>query len=88
MIFSSFVYLGSFLIGALLLILPSGTGFPPEVTTAITEMGSYVVLLDTLLPVATLGIVLAILFSVELAIFGFKALRWMVSFLPFIGGRG
>ena len=88
MIFTSFVYLASYIIGILVVALPDGTGFPSEITSAFATMGGYIQILDTLLPIGTLASVLAVLIGVELAIFGFKSIRWLVSYIPFVGGRG
>jgi len=88
MIFTSFVYLASYVLGFIVNILPDSTGFPSDVQTAFDTMGGYVQLLDTLLPVGTLAVVLGILVSVDVAIFGFKTLKWLVSYIPFVGGKG
>lgn len=88
MIFTGFVYLASYVLGLIVAILPTSTGFPAEVSNAFTTLGGYVQILNTLLPIPTLATVLAILVSVDLAIFGFKTFKWVLSHLPFIGGRG
>jgi len=88
MIFTSFVYLAAYVLGFIVDILPVSTGFPSDVQTAFNTMGGYVQLLDTLLPIGTLAIVLGILVSVDVAIFGFKTFKWLVSYIPFVGGRG
>jgi len=88
MIFTSFVYLAAYVLGFIVDILPSSTGFPSDVQTAFNTMGGYVQLLDTLLPIGTLAIVLGILVSVDVAIFGFKTFKWLVSYIPFVGGKG
>jgi hypothetical protein len=88
MIFSGFVYLGAFVLNLVSGILPTGTGFPIEVQQAITTFGGYVQILDTILPIQTLAIVLGIIIATDLAIFGFKTLKWVVSHIPFVGGRG
>jgi len=88
MIFSAFVYLGYYIITALVAVLPSSSGFPADVQSAFTTMAGYVQILNTLLPLSTLATVLALLISVDLAIFGFKSLKWLISHIPFVGGRG
>lgn len=88
MIFSAFVILASYVILAIAGVLPDSTGFPPEVSTAITTMGQYARVLDLLLPVSTLATIIALVLSTQVAIFTFKSLKWIISYLPFIGGRG
>ncbi|MFA6251562.1 MAG: hypothetical protein WC603_02975 [Candidatus Paceibacterota bacterium] len=74
----------SFLIG----LFPSGTGFPEGFHTAMATLGGYVHLLDPLVPMATLLTCVTLIFTVEIAIFGFKVLRWILSHVPFLGGKG
>jgi len=88
MIFSAFVILASYVILAIAGVLPDSTGFPPEVSAAITTMGQYARVLDLLLPVSTLATIIALVLSTQVAIFTFKSLKWIISYLPFIGGRG
>lgn len=88
MIFSGFVYIAAYVLQAITSILPSSDGFPAEVSSAFTTFGGYVQILDTVLPLATLATVLAILFALDLAVFGFKTFKWLISHLPFVGGRG
>jgi len=64
------------------------SGFPEEVHTAANALGGYLGILDPMVPIATLATVIGILFSVEIGIFGFKTLKWLMSHVPGIGGRG
>lgn len=88
MIFSGFVYIGAYILQLIISVLPTSSGFPPEVASAFTTMGGYVQMLDTLLPIQTLATVLAIIISVDVAIFGFKTFKWLLAHIPFVGGRG
>jgi len=88
MIFSGFVYLGAFILQAIVAVLPTSSGFPPEVASAFTTMAGYVQILNTLLPISTLATVLGLLIAVDVAIFGFKSFKWVISHIPFVGGRG
>jgi len=88
MIFTGFIYVVVFLLGIIIDLLPTSTGFPADVTTAFATFAGYVQILDVMLPIATLGTVLGILISVDIAIFSFKTLKWLISHLPVIGGRG
>jgi len=69
-------------------ILPASTGFPPEVQNAFTTIGGYTKIFDPLIPWATMATCVALAFSVEIAIFGFKTLKWIISHVPIIGGKG
>jgi len=74
----------NFLIG----LFPTGVGFPTEVHNAFTTLGGYIGLLDVLVPVSTMLWCLTLIFGVEIAVFGFKTLKWLISHIPFLGGKG
>jgi len=88
MIFTAFVYLASYALSLLASILPFSTGFPPEVSTAVSTLSGYLGTLNVLLPIPTMAIVLGLFVSVEVAIFGFKTFKWIISHLPWVGGKG
>lgn len=67
---------------------PASQGFPAGVSSALVTMGGYVGILDPIVPIATLSAVLLMVFSVEIGVFGFRSVKWVLSHLPFIGGRG
>lgn len=69
-------------------LFPTGTGFPTEVHSAFTTLGGYIGLIDVLVPVQTMLWCLTLIFSVEIAVFGFKTIKWIISHIPFIGGKG
>lgn len=66
--------------------MPTTEGFPDGVETAFDFIGSSLNALDSFLPVQTLLIVIGVLFATEIGIFGFKVLRWLTSYIPFLGG--
>jgi len=72
----------SFLIG----LFPAGTGFPTAFHTAVQALNGYLYMLDPIVPIDTLLTCLTIIFGVELALFGFRTLKWLLSYIPFIGG--
>lgn len=76
------------ILSAIINIFPTGTGFPTEVHTAVAGIGKYIQLIDTLVPISTLATVIGLVFTVEIAFFGFKTLKWLLSFIPIIGGKG
>jgi len=69
-------------------IFPTGTGFPTEVHSAFTTLGGYVGLMDSFISVQTILFCLTIVFGVEIALFGFKTIKWIISHIPFVGGKG
>lgn len=77
-------YFLAFIIG----VLPRSEGFPNEFVEAVAGLGGYISMFDMILPVATLGTVLGIMFSVEIGIFGFKTFKWVWSHVPMFGGKG
>jgi len=74
----------SYLIG----LFPTGSGFPTEVHSAVSSLGGYLHILDPLVPISTLLACLTLIFTVEIALFGFKTVKWIISHIPFFGGRG
>lgn len=88
MIITLLINLGYLLVTAFISILPSGGTFPPAFHTATQTLGGYLHILDPLVPINTLLTVLTLIFSVELALFGFKTFKWLFSHIPFIGGKG
>jgi len=88
MITEFFLNLPYFFLSWLIGLFPSSNGFPPEVHTAAAALGGYLGILDPLVPIATLATVVSLMFLVEVSIFGFKSLKWVLSHIPFIGGKG
>ena len=69
-------------------LFPSGTGFPSSVHSAFSTLGGYVGIFDVFVPISILLFCLTTAFSVEVAIFGFKTIKWLISHIPFLGGKG
>lgn len=69
-------------------LFPVGEGFSTEVHTAFQTLGGYMHILDPIVPWATLLTCLTLIFTVEIGIFGFRSVRWVISHIPFIGGKG
>jgi hypothetical protein len=88
MIFTAIISLSLILIGVLLAVLPSSNGFPQEVTDAANYIGSYMGIFDVIVPMSTIADIVTLVIIFELALFSFKAVRWIVSYMPLIGGRG
>lgn len=68
--------------------LPSGSPFPEQVHSAFATLGSYLGLIDVFIPISTMLWCLLLVFGVQIAIFGFKTIKWIISFIPLIGGKG
>lgn len=88
MLFTGIVYIGVFILGIVTAVFPVSSGFSNDFILAFDTLGGYVALVNTLLPVDTLATALAILIGVELIVFSFKSFKWVVSHVPFVGGRG
>jgi len=88
MITTAIINLGYLLVSFIIDLFPAGSGFNTDVHTAASTIGGYLQIIDPIVPTASLFPALSILIVVELAIFGFKSLKWIVSHLPFVGGRG
>jgi hypothetical protein len=87
MISSAFIAFGAYVASFILLVFPDSQGLPDEVSEAATYLGGYLGILDPLVPVSTLLTVLTLLVTFELAIFAFKAFRWLFSHVPWVGGN-
>jgi hypothetical protein len=69
-------------------LLPTGTVFPSSVHTAFSTLGGYFGIMDSFISLSVLYWCLITIFGVEVAIFGFKTIKWVISHLPWIGGKG
>lgn len=87
MIVSGFLYLSATLLNAVLGLFPNSTGTPAGFTNAVDTLAGYVGILDPLVPLDTLATVFTLIISYELAVFTFRGFRWIISHIPFIGGR-
>lgn len=88
MIISALITVTVFVVGLLIGVLPLSTGFPSEVGESFAYVGSYIGIMDVLVPMATVAQIITLVIFFELALFAFKAVRWAFTFVPLIGGRG
>lgn len=88
MITTLFISLGAWIISTVVFLLPSGGGFPTEVGTAINYFAGYVGIVDPLLPIDTLHTIILLVVGLEIAILSFRMAKWLLSHIPFVGGRG
>jgi len=69
-------------------MFPVGGGFSSEMQTAITTFAGYTTIINALVPMSTLGTILGLVITFELAVFGFKSIRFIWGYVPWIGGKG
>jgi len=69
-------------------MFPPSAGFPAEAEVALTTLGGYFGMFSPLIDMPTLLTCLTLIFTVEIGIYGFRTLKWVISHLPLIGGRG
>jgi hypothetical protein len=67
---------------------PASQGFDPSVYQAAATIGGYTGILSPLVNFTVLASCVAIAFSVEIGVYGFRTLKWVMSHIPFIGGNG
>lgn len=75
-------------LNAIIGILPSGGTLPTEIHDAFTFLGGYVGLIDVFIPLTIMKWCLIFVFGIEIALFGFKSIKWIISHIPLIGGKG
>jgi len=88
MITTGIILIGYTLLSWLIGIFPDSTGFPDAAHEAMAGLGGYLGIWSPILPIATLTTVLTLVFGTEIAIFGFKGVKWVISHIPWIGGKG
>jgi len=88
MILDFFLNLAYFVANFLVSLFPISSGFPSSVSTAVTQLGGYTAIINTLIPLSTLSQILLLIIAVELVIFAFKGLRFILGYVPIVGGKG
>jgi len=69
-------------------LFPTGSGFPEVWHTSAQTLGGYFNMMSVIIPVEALSVCIGLLITVELSLFGFKTVKWLISHIPFVGGRG
>jgi uncharacterized membrane protein len=90
MITTALIYLAGILMQSLLLIMypfRGSNGFPSSVDSAITSAASYVHYADSFIPLSTVSTVITFVIAFEITVMTFYVLRWLVGYLPVVGGR-
>lgn len=85
MITNAFLSLTATFLEWLLSFFPYSTGFDSMTHDAFIYLGSYFSMLDPIFPIATLLTCVLAVVAVELSIYGFKFLRFLLGYMPFIG---
>jgi len=88
MIVNKIIFIAYTVLSWIIGLFPDSVGFPEEAHTAMTSLGGYLGIWSPILPIDTLLTVVTLTLSVEIGIFGFKTLKWIISHLPWVGGRG
>jgi len=74
-----------YLLQAVISLLPTGEGVPIEWTSAVYSIWAYINEFSFIVPVNTLLWALGIALTFHLSIFGFRAVHWIITKIPFIG---
>lgn len=85
MITTAIITLAYYVVSGIVNRLPSSSGFPAEVLDSVAYIGGQAAMLNMIIPLDTMASVLALVYGIEFAIFGFKTVRWLVGYIPFIG---
>jgi len=88
MIITGIILIAYQILDWLIFIFPSSSGFPTEAHTAMTTLGGYLGIWSPILPITTLTTVVSFVLAVEIGIFTFKGIKWIISHIPFAGGKG
>jgi len=87
MISTAFVYLAAYIVSTILFVFPQSSGLSTQATSAIASLGGYVGMFNPLIPIDTVLQIILLVISFELAVFGFRAFRWLFSHVPLVGGK-
>lgn len=88
MITDAFISIPYAFLSLIIGLLPASEGFPPEVLASASYIGSQIGMFEPLMPIATLSACLGILFAAQLGIWSWKSIKWIISHIPWFGGRG
>jgi len=88
MLITPLVNFAFYLVAHFIAFFPVGSGFPSDVHTSVVWLGGFFGLINDIVPISTLVTAVGIVFAVEIAIYGFKTLKWIISHIPLIGGKG
>lgn len=69
-------------------LFPVGTGFSDTVHSSFQTLGGYFQILDPLIPISTITASVLFIFAMEISLYAFRMFKWLMSFVPFFGGKG
>lgn len=84
-IFINFAY---FFISFFINLLPNGVAFPSEVHESALLLGGYNDLFSPIIPFTTLATVVPIALSIRFGYWIFRSIKWIISHIPLVGGKG
>jgi len=88
MITTVIVQLAYFVLSTIVNILPAGGTLPSAAHSAAVTIGGYVGISAYILPYGTLLTVVSFVLVAEIGLYTFRNFKWVISFIPFVGGRG
>jgi len=88
MITEFFINLGVYILAFIVSVFPASEGFPAEVSSSASYLGGLIGVFNPIVPLGTLATVLGLYVAFDVVVFGFKTFKWILSFVPFIGGKG
>ena len=88
MITTAFLILATYVISIIFSVFPGSSGFSSTIVDSFASVGSYITLINTIVNMSVLASAVALVFSVEIAIFSFKAIRSLITHVPLVGGKG
>jgi len=88
MIITAIILIAYQILDWIIYIFPASTGFPEEAHTAMITLGGYLGVWSPILPITTLTTVLTLVLGMEVGIFAFKTIKWIISHIPWAGGKG
>lgn len=88
MIVDAFIYLAGSIILLLVQIFPKESTLGLDFSGAFDYAGQYVTFLNGIAPLDTMMQCLTLIISIEITVLLFKAIKWMVSYIPIVGGKG
>jgi hypothetical protein len=88
MIFGAFLNASYYVINFIVSLFPASDGIPQTAHNAVASLGGYLGIFDPLVNFSVMATVVGIIISVELAIFGWKTAKSILSHIPWVGGKG
>jgi len=87
MITNIFLGIITWILNILLSIFPTSSGFSSETITAFQTVGGYTTIINTIVPMNTLGQILGLVIAYEILLFTFRGVRFIIGYIPLIGGK-